>query len=264
MDEIVIDPGRHPVFRLVGSDPVPVHTCFKAACLAKIHKLLRVDPRNDHVYSMREKIEMVATLPPYVIERYVLLLTLWRRRQHRIPSLVTLCSRLLEPGTISFMLPNQGRLIQRMLRQMFTDLDHAERYERAVLRCPMRPFAQYSNFEHSLLQAWMNRNECIALVRCPYHRLQSRLHFMDCLTYGDFEDSDVLPRSFMALGIDHTVRPHQCGYVRCTCISSLMLRPTPGPLSLTYNNPHLAKLNKVPKEKLQAERAARQANRKRR
>lgn len=266
-------------FRLITSGYWIADSCSVPECVNTVFKLVGVDSKASQSQFFRERIEMADSLPPYVIERYVRLLNLWRRRGRTLRTLVDLCLRCLDPTLLEDVLPRRNYVIHRTFRRMLTALAEAERYE--SIHNDRITFAQYSGNMSSPLEAWMDRNEYLRNVRCPFHRLAARLSFGRTFDYPDeypkemkrtvsFPDDEL---------INHFVTPHQCGYTRCTCGGYKDIkRPGSNP-SHTRVKELLGideflvpkKEKKVPKAKLQAERAnsmktraAQRAGRKRR
>ncbi len=215
-------------------------------------------------YSEREA-SAVHNLPPHVIERYVRILRLWLLPRS-VHTLFELSLRRVNSLSIPlpWCLPKRNVVIHRVFRRMLTALEEAIRYE-ATANPNCLPFGQhnynYPPAPNDLLQRWMNRSEHLQRNKCPLHRLLEYLDAIRLCRFVYYKERDPI---LTTEEIDYAVKPHQCGYIRCTCRGYKDIRPNP----LNWNQRQVGKLmqvnvsttpkeeKKVPKAKLQADRAA--------
>lgn len=264
------------IFRLVDSAYYKVDVCPIPGCQAIVRKLAG-EPRHQHGYVTRSGMKLVDSLPPYVIERYARVLNLWRMKRCMY-TLFELCLRKVK-HTSHLLLPPRNKVIHRVFRRMLLALDEAVFYEAS--HHPGHIFEQYSRLDSTLLQGWMQRGEYLRRERCPLRRLATRLrHWRDTYSNQHRGHAPDYPNN----GINYFARPHQCGYTRCMCDDYVDIKPTSisksqarSPMLListigdkciyldhTSASDKTLPTKKVSKAKLQADRAERKNQNKRR
>lgn len=271
-------------FILVRGPPdYTMNICSVPDCKSLLESLLgKYEIASWYQAYLEREASAVHNLPPYVIERYVRILRLWLlpRSMH---TLFELSLRRVNSLSIPlpWCLPKRNVVIHRVFRRMFTALEEAIRYE-ATANPNCLPFGQYNpsvrdaplynssvNRVHlhncppapnDLLQRWMNRSEHLQRNKCPLHRLLEHLDAIRLCRFVYYKERDPI---LITEGMDYAVKPHQCGYIRCTCRGYKDIRPNPlnwnqrqvGRLMQVNASTTLKEEKKVPKAKLQADRA---------
>lgn len=210
-------------FPLLEHEHLVAESCPAPKCEYMVRKLAQLEPAQPYGPYLRGRIAMVNTLPPYTIERYVRVLNLWRQRGRTLRTLVDLCLRCLDPALLedrSLLLPRRNYVIHRVFKRMLSIAVEAARYE--SINSSGRIFQQYGFANQNLLVGWLNRGKYLRVVRCPFHRLDSRLAFESrCI------DSVVIDDTFLDESVNYFASPHQCGYIRCTCFEYKEIQEAP-------------------------------------
>lgn len=272
LDWAAFDPPIHNVVTLDASldTDFNVKMCPAFEC----HALLGIEidtyryKKSDVMCCFQHIAETVNTLPLYVTERYIRLLTLWRNRQRPIRSLFQMCLRQIDPMVLreyNSLLPRRNYVIHRVFRRMLKAMAISALYysihEHGYL------FENYNELStDSLLHRWMSRNDDIQRYSCPGCRLKHRIYLIirnhlvrkDTSHYPSAEALSDAPINFY-------VKPHQCGYYRHTCWNYVDIGhkvPKAKVLKIVSGRDE-KKEPKVSAAKMQGDRAAQRAARKR-